>query len=184
MPLPPRGDPRRPLYLAVGSMWVLGVLLVAFSLCAIGSFVFLLRSMNSRGGGASMPAWAPFVGVLTYLVPGVLYIVFAIFAGRRRLWAVIGALVLASIQCLFTLFALVMMTLMAVTQTAMALFPLAIVLLIVIALAQLMFHLAKSFEALRYPPFGQEEHGFEPIGVRPATPSGTPPQAPLPGPPP
>ena len=40
MALPPRGDPRRPLHLAVRSMWVLGVMLVLLGLCGSGASLY------------------------------------------------------------------------------------------------------------------------------------------------
>jgi hypothetical protein len=45
-----------------------------------------------------------------------------------------------------------------------------VLVLLVAALGQLIFHLAKSFEAIKHPPFGQEDRGFEPLLVPPATP--------------
>jgi hypothetical protein len=157
-------------------MWVLGVLLVLFSMCAIGSSVFLLRTVRrgGAGGGVSYPAFFQLIGSLVYLVPGLLYIVFAIFAKQRQLWAVIAALVLASIQCLFVLATLVTFTFVVLAPNSGAptavFIPLALLAFVAVALAQLIYHLAKSFEAIRHPPFGREEHGFEPLGVRPAVP--------------
>ena len=46
----------------------------------------------------------------------------------------------------------------------------AVLALLVAALAQLIFHLAKSFEAIRHPPYGREVRGFEPLPVMPAQP--------------
>jgi hypothetical protein len=38
-----------------------------------------------------------------------------------------------------------------------------LVALIGLALVQLVYHLVRSFEAIKHPPFGQEYRGFEPI---------------------
>lgn len=165
MALPPKGDPRRPLHLAVRSLRVLGVILVLFSLCTLGPTTLpMLRS--GRGGPGNFPVFLV-LAVLVYLVPGVLYLVFSIFLARRERWAVIGGLVLASVHGALSLLALVSMALVAATGQVPgpAVIPLVVMALVVVALAQLIYHLARSFEAIRYPPFGVEERGFEPLNV-------------------
>jgi hypothetical protein len=39
---------------------------------------------------------------------------------------------------------------------------------VVLALAQLVYHLARSFQAIREPPYGRDERGFEPVMATPA----------------
>ena len=52
-------------------------------------------------------------------------------------------------------------------QDAWMAIPLAIIALFGLAVGQLIYHLCKSFEAIKYPPFGQDFRGFEPLPVRP-----------------
>jgi hypothetical protein len=166
MALPPKGDPRRPLHLAIRSTRILGGIGTL-----IGSCVFIPVMMRLRGGrGVFAPRDLMIFGALFYMVPGVLLIVFSVFMGRRRLWAVVGALVMSSLAGVFLLFvgAGLVMSLVATRQTS----PVAFILggvwaIFALAVGQLIYHLAHSFEGIKHPPFGKEFRGFE---VLPAAP--------------
>jgi hypothetical protein len=168
MALPPRGDPRRPLHLAIRSTRLLGGLFVLFSFCAMTPLLFPASFGGSARGASVYVASAAAV----YFVPGLLYIVFSIYLAQRKFWAVVGAIILASIQLLFVLISLLLAMIVVFaphsSPGALMIIPLAVIALMGAALGQLTYHLAKSFEAIRYTPWGQEERGFEPIAVRPA----------------
>ena len=167
MPLPPRGDPRRPLHLAIRSTRLLGGLFVVIGLLALG----LPMLYMFRGGGAGPMAITLAVGAMAYLVPGIAYILCAIYLRRRQLWAVIVGIVLASIQLLLVLFGLVGIAVgLANAGSVVPVFLfvyLGLIVLVGVALAQLIYHLARSFEAIKHPPFGEEIRGFEPLPVAP-----------------
>ncbi len=99
---------------------------------------------------------------LIYFGPAVCYVLFAHFLARRKPWAIIVGIVLASLNLLFVLFPTVGLIAIAVSDqtTPWLLIPAAVVAIFVAALIQLIYFLARSFESLRYPP---EPHGFEPI---------------------
>ena len=168
MALPPRGDLRRPMHLAIRSMWILGGLLVALGICGTGGGLLVAQ----RGGLPPGMAVMQMIGALFYLVPGVLYIVFALYLKQRQFWAVIAGLVLASGQLLFVLFGFVASLVMYFVPNSGLPPPFLIAIgvmgLFALALAQLVYHLARSFQAIREPPYGKEERGFEPVGVHPA----------------
>ena len=159
MPIPPKGDPRRPLHLAIRSMRLLGGMLVLFATCV--TIAFVLRRGPMRG--SSVPAFY-FIFVVFYLLPGTCFIVFSIFLARRRMWAVVASLCLASVGCLVALGATGVMIVLIVANRAAdwgAMIPIGVMALIVAALGQLIYHLARSFAAVRYT--APEERGFEPI---------------------
>ena len=168
MALPPRGDPRRPLHLAVRSMRILGILYLGLSTCVGSAFLRF-----GRGMGIS---FALIGAILFYVTPGVCYVIFSIFLQRRQFWAVVASLVLAGVNVILILISLVFMT-VAIAQSRGTVvefaIPLGAVMLILAALAQLIYHLSLSFEAIKYTPPG--ERGFEPLmasAYHPPTPTG------------
>lgn len=164
MALPPRGDLRRRMHLAIRSMWVLGSLLLLIGLCGIGGSLFSLAGRSPVPPGVGV---MQLVGSTIYWAPGVLYVVFAVYLKRRQLWAVVGGLILASIQFLFLLTGLVVMIAIYFSPDSSLpppfLIAVGVMALFVLALAQLVYYLARSFQAIREPPYGREEHGFEPV---------------------
>jgi hypothetical protein len=168
MPLPPKGDPRRPLHLAVRSTRVLAGLFIALGSCGLlPMLLYGLRFGRLRGSVFFL---------LFYLGPGAAYLVFSIYLKQRKFWAVVCALILTSIYLTLTLFGAAMFAYMIVREPARAedgwmTIPVALLLLVILALAQLVFHLIRSFEAIKYIP-PEEQHGFEPIMVEPTEPTG------------
>jgi hypothetical protein len=164
MPLAPKGDPRRPLHLAVRSTRMLGILFVCMGTCGI----LPMLSGFGRGGvrrGVMMTKMMTVLS-LVYFLPGVLYILVAVFLRQRQFCAVVAALVMASIQCLLTLIGLVMVVgtvaIGARSMPSIALIPLGLLVFVIVALAQLIYHLARSFESIKYGPI-EGQRGFEPI---------------------
>ncbi|HZL36802.1 MAG TPA: hypothetical protein VFC78_15895 [Tepidisphaeraceae bacterium] len=136
MPLPPRNDPRRPLALAISSTRLLGIVFMLFGVVIVLWFRFLL------GNGSRVPILLVLQACF-WFVPGVLYIIFAIFLSKRAAWAVIATMVIAGFQSLLMLLALLGapihgswgLTAFQALWTA--------------ALAQLIYQLSKSFESIR-----------------------------------
>jgi hypothetical protein len=164
--LPPKGDPRRPLHLAVRSARVLGILFVLLGLC--GTLPLMLA-----GGWAGPGMMTGIIGIavlLIYFGPGICYLVFASYLSNYRPWAVTATLVVASLHTLLVLLAfigIVVRVLGAGGGSGMnvGVIPLAIALLVVLAMGQMIYHLVLSYESVRHPPFGRETayQGFAPI---------------------
>src|ERR1041385_8076568 len=95
MPLPPRGDPTRPYFLAIRSSRLLGFIFLLFGSLA----VLAVAMIPSRG----MPTVFMILGAMFWLLPGILYAVFAAFLKRRHEWAIVALIVLASIHGLIAL---------------------------------------------------------------------------------
>lgn len=168
MPLPRRGDPRRPLRLAIRSTRLLGGLFVLLGFCGMVPVMFA-----PGGGGDVMFMALVGVGAAVYFVPGLLYIVFSIYLGHRKVWAVVATIVLASVQLLVVLLGIAVFAVTFLLPhsdlPAMALLPMGIAALLAGALGQLIYHLSKSFESIRYEPVAAWDRGFEPLAVRPPT---------------
>ncbi|HWP39779.1 MAG TPA: hypothetical protein VNL70_02550 [Tepidisphaeraceae bacterium] len=164
MPLPPKGDPRRPLHLAVRSMRLLGIVLLI-----LGSFSLMPVVAAIRRGPDPRFAFAVVTVLMVYVVPGVLYLLGSVFLSRRRPWAIVVGLVLASVQLIFCLLGLIILLAVWTGQSDES-FGIVVAgaatVLLSAAFAQLIYHLAKSFEAIRHPPI-EELHAFQPLMVEP-----------------
>ncbi len=163
MALAPKGDPRRPLQLAIRSTRLLGIM---FSF--IGLLVFAIPVL-APGARSLATVVAIAVGVI-YLIPGILYFVFHVFLARREKWAVIATMVVAGVHGLIGLVALAGAAMQGNVILAF------ICLLWVAALAQLIVHLSKSFESIRvaqeYAPRGFEPLMPTPVQMPPSSPPG------------
>jgi hypothetical protein len=162
MGFPPRGDPRRPLHLAIRSGWLLTSGLLALGV--LGLWPLLDASLRYVPTGyyqAVAFAW----------VSGGTYLVFALYLRTRRLWAVTGLIVLATVHSVLLLLCVAIVFYqgyMASTVSRMIvwalwdgllLVPLGI---LVKAMAEFIYNLAKSYAAIRFE-LGTEPRGFEPI---------------------
>jgi hypothetical protein len=160
MPLPPKGDPRRPLHLAIRSTRVLAAIFLLFGSCA---FLPLLMTGGMRGG---MEVFSLISVVLFYMGPGVIYLLCSIYLQRRQFWAVLTSLILASIQLLITLAGVIAFVVLVFSQSNSSfnftIIPIVLLLIVILALAQLIYHLTLSFEAIKHVPI-DEQRGFEPI---------------------
>ena len=76
MALPPKGDPRRPLHLAIRSTRNFGVFFVL-----VGSFAATRIVLTRAGqkGVIFVPSPAVLLAWLLYLVPGTLFLLFSVF---------------------------------------------------------------------------------------------------------
>jgi hypothetical protein len=94
MPLPPRGNPQRPLAQTANAAKVLGVIFAIF--CTLLMLLILLTAS---------PGVVPVMAILVfYGVPGAGFLVLASFIKKRQKWAVITAIVLASLTAALVLF--------------------------------------------------------------------------------
>jgi hypothetical protein len=161
MPVPAKGDPRRPLHLAVRSTRLLGIVFIVFGLLMLLVVPAAFRSRGAAAAGppaAGPPVWLGVVVAMMFMAPGVMYLVVGAFLARRKSWAVVVGIVVASVHGLFAL--LVFLRNLVVEPGNMV--SLLIVLAWVAALAQLIYHLSQSFAAIRY----ESDHvqrGFEPL---------------------
>jgi hypothetical protein len=164
MALPPRGDPRRAMHLAARSMLVLGCLFLLLGTCV--AVPALTGAFRGRGGPMM---WSSVSGVAVFFLPGAAYVVASVFLGRRQFWAVVIGLVLASAHALLVVLGVLGMVVGLASTGGRAPMPLLVFLLIwgllLLALGQLIYHLSRSFEAIKLPPYGQEVRGFEPLPV-------------------
>jgi hypothetical protein len=168
MALPPRGDPRRPLHLAIRSTRLLGGFFVV-----LGLFSLVPMLLSARAGSLAGMRVYFMASAMVYVVPGALYLLCSICLGRRQFWAVVGGIVLASIQLVFVVVASLGAVIALVSSPAVppVLFwiMVAVLAFVGLALAQLIYHLARCFEAIKHPGPGEEIRGFEPLAVVPIT---------------
>src|SRR5437588_11007671 len=139
MPLYPIGDPRRPLLLAIRSTRLVGLVFTILGMLVVG--LMGVSVPRARSGGF-LPALLALMGFI-YLIPGILYIVFSVFLARRQPWAVVATIILAALHAVLAALALVAAIL---TQNMI---QIGITALWVAAMAQLIFHLSKSFDSIR-----------------------------------
>ena len=189
MALPPKGDPQRPLALAVRSTRFLGILFIGLGMC--GTVPLFLRGLGvaTRPAATTPLAAMGFVAlgtILLYFGPGALYLVCSVFIARRRTWAVVTAMVLAGFHILLLAIAMAAVGVVYFSAVARArssagylLIPIGVVVAFIVALAQLEFHLSKCFEAIRRAPVDMQR-GFEPLPLAHLAPAAQP----VPPPPP
>jgi hypothetical protein len=168
MALPPKGDPRRPLHLAIRSARILGIVCV---LAGAGLAMPVVLQRFGRCRGIFAPTWFVLAGCLFYLLPGTLFLVFAVFMKRRRTWAVVGALATASLIALLLVVAAVAILVAVVAEGEAWAIPVFSVIAVwaasELAVGQLIFQLAHSFAAIKHQPFGRDDaRGFETLPAK------------------
>jgi hypothetical protein len=144
MTLPPHGDPRRPLCLAIRSTRLLGVMFLLLGV--------ITPLPTVRSDGLLHLPWPVVATSLTHLVPGLLYLVSAVLLGRRRRSALISALGLVAVHCVMIAGSLAAYSGLLVAQTQDPKFlivALVVSLLAMAGLGQLFFQLVKSFAIIR-----------------------------------
>ena len=155
-----KNDPQRPLRLAIRSTRILGIALLLISMVMVLPMAFLMRT------GLGMPSMVlAIIATAFYIGPGVMYLLCAIFMKRRKTWAVIVALVLASLHLLSMSFfgiSLLVGINPGPGQEPFFWVAICIVLLFAAAFGQLVYHLSTSFRAIRSMPVGGER-GFAPV---------------------
>jgi hypothetical protein len=160
--LPPKGDPLRPLYLAASSTQGFGVLFLLFGVLSLVPS-FLAPATAKRG------VW-PTIHIslndfFFYFGPGVAYLLCGIFIKRKRLWAIIVALVLASLHLtLFSLGTAEFLIAAVHPRSTVAMAPAVIALGMALLFLQLVFHLSKCLKLIkRTSP--EVDRGFEPLPI-------------------
>lgn len=154
MALPPKGDPRRPLHLAVRSTRMLAILFLCFATCIVTP----IGAMRMRA-----PVKMNVMIVACYAIPGGVYLIFSIYMKERKFWAILASLIIASAQFILTLIATAAVAInFFLPNKSIALFPLAVLIFVLAALGELIYHLALSFNAIKYVPLDQQR-GFEPL---------------------
>jgi hypothetical protein len=148
MRIPPRGDPQRPIELAIRSTRLLGIVSTLFGLVMVLVFGYFNHSLRFRKYFIGL-------GMVVWFVPGVLYLTAWWFMRRRSRAAVLSAMVTAAVQALFAA------AIFVGTMTVQPVSPVPVVMsaLWAAALGQLLVHLSKSLESVRL----DTEHvrGFE-----------------------
>jgi hypothetical protein len=148
MALPPTGDPRRPLHLAIRSTRLLGVLFVLLGV------ITPLPTLRLRPDVFALP-WPIVASALIHLVPGLLYLICAVLLGRRRRSALISAMGLVAVHCVMVSGSLAAFSALLIAQTqgtAFLVFGVSVMTLALTGLGQLFYHLVKSFKAIQHPP--------------------------------
>jgi hypothetical protein len=171
MPLPPKGDPQRPLELAIRSVRLLAVLLLLLSTC-VGIVVVpaMSRAAHAATGRTSMVTQVIAVAaLLVYFGPGVVYLVLTVYLRQRAVWAVTTGIVIASVQLLILLLGVVAMLVRGPTNMV----GICIGGLFIVALAQLIQQLSQSYAAVRAWR-GDTVRGFEPLPIVPVAPPSDP----------
>ena len=165
MPLPPKGHPDRPLRLAARTMLVLGVLLLLMATCVGG--VAGTAMFNARNSGRPTPGPGVFLLVAllaVYVLPGATMILCWHHLKEYRRWAVIVGLVVAGLALAVSLLGLVSNVIGLLVSDRGSVGGLIMAMLFLAAFGQLLYHLIKSFEAIRLHEQGQTQgHGFQPI---------------------
>lgn len=170
MALSPKGDPQRPLQLAIRTTRSLGALFLVLGGCAsIPLFIEGFRAPAPGAAAAAPSIWRSLFSLLFYLGPGILYLVFSIFLARRRLWALIATMALAGVQVILMAIAMAVLLVMLSSfaggaPSAMVWIPLAIMVVLIAAIGQLIYYCARSFPVIRQPLI-EQQRGFEPLQV-------------------
>jgi hypothetical protein len=142
-------------------MRILGIILLALY---AGFTVMMFLITRRRGPEFSFFA---LLAIAFYIVPGAAYLVLPIFMQQGRVWAVVGALILASIQFLYLLVAVIWMAgdlfngRTAIGDKSM-LIGIAVTGVFVLLLGRLLYDLVRSFAAIKHLEF-EERRGFEPL---------------------
>src|SRR4051812_8425076 len=99
MAVPPRGDPLRPVALAVNAARALGGVSIA-----IGALAIIGVATLSGGPGGGEVLFAAMLGtVVLFVLPGILYFLFAGHLKQYKTWAAVVLMVMAGIHCLVIL---------------------------------------------------------------------------------
>lgn len=161
--IPTKGDPARPVALAVNAARTLGVLLIVVAVLVLAASG-LIRSVGDSP--LVLIVLAGVVGV--YGVPGALFIVFAGQLKQRKSWAAIVLIVMGGLVALLSAVAVasgaVRMAAADPGDAAGALGPVVFAAAILASAVLLIVHAARSLASIRV--FGQSPNapiGFQPI---------------------
>jgi hypothetical protein len=158
MQIPLKGDPQRPIVLAIRSTRLLGVASTAFGLVMVFAFGYFNRFQHFR-------KYFILTGMLVWFVPGVLFLTASWFMRRRSRAGVLTAVATAGVQGLFAV------AIFAGSLTLEPVSPVPVILsaLWAAALGQLLVDQCKSLESVRLD--AAHVRGFEAVGApRPVLP--------------
>ena len=145
----PEVDPRqRPLHLAIRSTRLLGFCSTLFGLVIVFALGYFNRYRAYRVAFIAL-------GLVVWVVPGVLLMTYAMLLTQRRRRAAIGALAVASAHGLFALAAFVA----SVTLPPVSPIPILLSVLWLAAVGQIIVYLWRSLPLLEHD--AQRRHGFE-----------------------
>lgn len=167
MPIPPKGDPDRPLGLAVNAARTMGGISIAVGLMA-GCFIF--ADLGEAPPGFRATIWIlGFIMAGLCLVPGVLYFVFASRLRAYKGWAAVVLLVMASLQTLLLALNLArgLLQLAASKESSAGDVVLIFIVIFFLVGVLLIVYLSKSFTAIRLYQNQNAGHAFQPI-MRPS----------------
>ncbi|MDQ3439472.1 MAG: hypothetical protein M3478_03885 [Planctomycetota bacterium] len=156
MIVPAKDDPRRPLYLAVRSMWLLGGVFTAVGLLLC--FPVVVRNTTW---------WSTVIVVVVLLIPGTSLLVAAAVTRPPRSWALAVAIPLVLALGLIVLFVLGLLVKYVGVQDLVrgkdrvSLTFAAILLGLFVLHALTVWQLCSSFEAIKLPEL--TDRGFEPL---------------------
>jgi cell division protein FtsW (lipid II flippase) len=134
-----QSDPLRPLHLAIRSTRLLGFCSAVFGFVFVFAFGYLNRYKLYRLHFIA-------IGLIVWLIPGVLLMTYSFMMTQRRRRAAIGAFFMALVQGLFAIAALVG----SCTLSPVSPIPILLSALWVIAIAQLLAHLKQSLPLLEH----------------------------------
>ena len=155
MPLPPVGDPVRPVYLAARSLRLLGALFLV-----LGGLTVAMAPKQGYRLSELPPSVV--ITALSHALPGALYLVCAVALLRGTRAGVFAAMGLAMAHFILVVGNLARFVQLMVLREASPRFlfvALTVGFLTVAALAQLMYHLVKSLRVLRAPSVDVETPG-------------------------
>ncbi|MEO6436205.1 MAG: hypothetical protein ABIP55_10675 [Tepidisphaeraceae bacterium] len=159
-------DPQRPLRQAIRAARLLGFCSALFGLVVVVVLGYFNRYQSYR---LSIVA----LGLVIWLIPGVLLMTYAALLSQRRRRAAIGAMAVTSAHALFALAALVA----SVMLPPVSFIPILMSLLWIALAGLLLAYLWRSLPLLEHD--AERRHGFE-IGLGPVKPTGPPPRPVLP----
>jgi hypothetical protein len=174
MPRHRTGDPWDVLELAAASLRFIGGILLMLAMLGVLVLIVRLRVDEYIDGKTIVVQLA--ARTLPSLLAGGLFLVLAHFVKRRRPWAAGVALALTMIQFAGMLFgtAMIVMAVIHEGEITVLVVPAVFMMLVTYALGHLVFHLTRTFDAMRQVEPAVHQKAFEPIvaatPVRPAAP--------------
>jgi hypothetical protein len=156
MALPRRGDPQRPLHLAIRYMRVVAAIYLLF-----GCFVIAVLLAGFFPALERVRLLLVAVAAVGYLGPGITYAVLGVFLKRRRFWAVMTSLIVVSLNALLLVGGIGNIIVQNWRGEEVSIIGYGLAGLFLLALLHMVYLLSRSFQAIRYAM--PEQHGFQPI---------------------
>jgi len=164
MPRHRTDNPQEVIDLAASALRLVGGILLLWAVLGTSTLALRLKLVD-LSEGADLETLAEFAGTtLPYLLGAICFLVFAYFLRRRQAWAAVAAIVATTIALVISALALCALTFFVVTEydTLALTIPIVFGAAFVYALAQLAYHLTKTFDAMRRLD-RERPGGFEPV---------------------